>query len=117
MTGPNFRGKPPFHRGGRGRRYGKRCRGRGRPPIYYPIEVSREDLEEHGVIELSSFELKILQYADLEELTQHEIAEKLQISQTSVWRYLNRIRARIAEAISRHKNLQVIITDILKEDE
>ncbi len=95
---------------GRGRGHG-RGRGRGRPPVSYPIEVSREISRAQGEILLTSFELQLLQLSDIEELTQQQIAEKLNISQTSVWRYLKTIRVKIAEAISQHSQIVIRISD------
>jgi predicted DNA-binding protein (UPF0251 family) len=111
MTGP---GQPPFNnanfRKGRGRGHrGMHHRGIGRPPISYPMNVNRSVLLDKGLIELSSFELQILQLSDIEGLTQEEIAEKLSVSQTSIWRYLKAIRLKIAETITKHDVIDVII--------
>ena len=102
-----------FRRGGKhGRGRGRRHhRGIGRPPVSYPIDINRRITRDQIAIELTSFELQILQLSDLEELTQQEIAEKLNISQTSVWRYLKSIRLRLAEAISKHNQINIIIVD------
>ena len=102
-----------FRRGGRhGRGRGRRPhRGIGRPPVSYPIDINRRITRDQTVIELTSFELQILQLSDLEGLTQQEIAEKLNISQTSVWRYLKSIRLRLADAISKHNQINFIIID------
>ena len=97
---------------GPGRGYGRgRGRGRGRPPIAYPIDVTREISRVQGEITLTSFELQLLQLSDIEELTQQQIAERLNISQTSVWRYLKTIRIRIAEAISKHHQIVIKIVE------
>ena len=102
-----------FHRGGRhGRGRGRRHhRGIGRPPVSYPIDINRSIIREQTAIELTSFELQILQLSDLKGLTQQEIAEKLNISQTSVWRYLKSIRLKLAEAISQHNQINIVIID------
>jgi len=102
-----------FQRGGRhGRGRGRRYhRGIGRPPVSYPIDINRRITKDQIAIELTSFELQILQLSDLEGLTQQEIAEKLNISQTSVWRYLKSIRLRLAEAISQHNQINIKIID------
>ncbi len=99
------RGRP--HGRGRGRRHPRR----GRPPVFYPINVNREINTDKGIVVLSSFELQILQLSDIENLNQNEIAEKLDVSQTSVWRYLNATRKKIAEAISRHHEISIQIRD------
>ena len=100
-----------LHRGkGQGRGHG-RGRGRGRPTIAYPIEHDFRGRSSQGSIELSSFELKILQMADLEGLNQNDIAEKLEISQTSVWRYLKSVREKIAQAIAENDSVRIIIRD------
>ena len=97
---------------GPGRGYGRgRGRGRGRPPIAYPIDITRQVSREQGVIILTSFELQLLQLSDIEELTQQQIAEQLNISQTSVWRYLKTIRIKIAEAISQYNQIVIRIVD------
>ena len=97
---------------GRGRGQGRgRGRGRGRPPVVYPIEIKREVTSTKGIIELTSFEMQILKLSDLENLNQNEIAEELDISQTSVWRYLNATRKKIAKAINEHHELKVVIKD------
>lgn len=110
--------KPPpedyiMYRGrGYGRGRGRRLhRGIGRPPVAYPIEIDRRITRNQISIELTSFELQILQLSDIEGLTQQEIAEKLKISQTSVWRYLKSIRLRLADAISKHNQINIIIVD------
>jgi len=101
---------------GQGRGYGRgmgrgRGRGRGRPPVAYPIDIPRGVPRTQGVITLTSFELKLLQLSDIKELTQQQIAEQLNISQTSVWRYLKAIRTKIAEAISQHNQIEIWIAD------
>ena len=109
---------PPYRKSpsGQGRGYGRgkgrgRGRGRGRPPVAYPIEVSRTASRKLGVISLTSFELKLLVLSDIEELTQQQIADRLNISQTSVWRYLKSIRVRIAEAIAQHNQIEILVID------
>ena len=112
----NFSDEDPryYRRHGRGMGRG-RGRGRhgrvGRPPVYYPVEVRRNITHDEGVLTISSFELQILQLADNEGLNQKDIAEKLEISQTSVWRYLNALRKRIAEALSEHHRIVIEIID------
>ena len=96
------------HGRGRGRRH---YSGIGRPPVAYPIEIDRRITRNQTIVELTSFELQILQLSDIEGLTQQEIAEKLKISQTSVWRYLKSIRLRLADAISKHNQINIIIVD------
>ncbi len=96
------------HGRGRGRRH---HRGIGRPPVSYPIDIDRRITRDQITVELTSFELQILQLSDIEELTQQEIAEELSISQTSVWRYLKSIRLRLAEAISKHNQINIVIID------
>jgi predicted DNA-binding protein (UPF0251 family) len=98
-----------FHRGQR-RGHG-RGRGRGRPVVAYPIEYDLDSRTTQGTIVLSSFELRVLQMADLEGLTQNEIAEELKISQTSVWRYLKAVREKIAKAISENNTIRIAIRD------
>ena len=105
---PQRNGSGP-HRGQR-RGHG-RGRGRGRPVVAYPIEFDVEGRTTQGSIVLSSFELKVLQMADLEGLTQNEIAEKLNISQTSVWRYLKAVREKIAKAIVENDTINITIRD------
>lgn len=101
---------PP--RNGSGFRRGqRRGRGRGRPAVAYPIEYDIDSRTTQGSIELSSFELKVLQMADLEGLTQNDIAEELNISQTSVWRYLKSVREKIAKAIVENNSIRIIIRD------
>jgi len=94
---------------GKGRGYG-RGRGRGRPPVAYPIETDMRGKGSTNLI-LSSFELQILQMADIQELTQNEIGDKLQISQTSVWRYLKSARTKIAKAVAENKQIYIEIID------
>jgi len=97
---------------GYGRGMGRgRGRGRGRPPVAYPIDIPRRVSRAQGVITITSFELKLLQLSDIKELTQQQIAEQLNISQTSVWRYLKAIRTKIAEAISQHNQIEIWIAD------
>ena len=93
-------------RGGRGAR-----RGRGRPPIAFPVDLQITHSKEEGELRLTSFESKLLQLSDLEELTQQEIADKLNISQTSVWRYLKSIRKEITRAILQNKVIKIKIED------
>ncbi|MCG3221989.1 MAG: DUF134 domain-containing protein, partial [Candidatus Heimdallarchaeota archaeon] len=88
-----------------------RGRGRGRPVIAYPIEFDINSRTSQGSILLSSFELKVLQMADIEGLTQNEIAEELKISQTSVWRYLKTVREKIAKAIVENNVIRITIRD------
>ncbi len=109
---------PPYRETqyGQGRGHGRgmgrgRGRGRGRPPVAYPIEVSRTTSRKLGIISLTSFELKLLLLTDIEELTQQQIADRLNISQTSVWRYLKSIRTRIAEAIAQHNQIEILVVD------
>ena len=113
MSGRRFVPDDEFPGRGRGRGQG-RGRGhgrRGRPPVFYPVNNNREINIDKGTVVLSSFELQILQLSDLENLNQNEIAEKLNVSQTSVWRYLNATRKKIAEAISQHHEIIIQIRD------
>ncbi len=103
----DFRGRGRPHGRGRGRGQGRR----GRPPVFYPIDVNREINVDKGTVVLSSFELQILQLSDIENLNQNEIAEKLNVSQTSVWRYLSAARKKIAVAISQHHEIIIQIKD------
>ena len=117
---PYDREKVFYAERGQGRGYGRqgrgmgrgqgRGRGRGRPPVAYPIETDMRGKGSSNLI-LSSFELQILQMADIQELTQNEIGDKLQISQTSVWRYLKSARMKIAKAITENKQIQIEIID------
>ena len=119
---PNYQEDPnkntnPYPGRGGGRGYGRgqgrgqgRGRGRGRPPIAYPIDYSLSRQGSSTVI-LSSFELKILQMSDSQDLTQNEIAEQLDISQTSVWRYLKSARTKIAQAITENNHIYIEIVD------
>jgi len=84
---------------------------KGRPPVAYSIPINRRINQPHNILAISSFELEILKMADVEELTQKEIAEKLGISQTSVWRYLKGLRKRIAHSIINHNLIEIEITD------
>jgi len=96
---------------GRGRGPGRGPgKGRGRPPIAYPIETNFRKGYTSTLV-LSSFEFQILQMADVEGLNQNEIAEKLQISQTSVWRYLKAARTKIAQTIAENSEIHVEIID------
>jgi predicted DNA-binding protein (UPF0251 family) len=96
----------------RGQRRGHgRGRGRGRPAVAYSIEHDLSGRDAQSSVELSSFELKILQMADVDGLTQNEIADKLKISQTSVWRYLKAVRERIAKAIVENNTIRITIRD------
>ncbi len=94
---------------GKGRGYG-RGRGRGRPPVAYPIETDMRGKGSSNLI-LSIFLVQILQMADIQELTQNEIGDKLQISQTSVWRYLKSARTKIAKAVAENKQIYIEIID------
>ncbi len=108
---PDFQRGRGYGRGhGRGRGRGP-GRGRGRPPVAYPIDYDSSRRQKIGMIELSSFEFQILQMSDSEDLNQNEIAEKLDISQTSVWRYLKSVRSKIARAIAENNQIQIVISD------
>ncbi len=109
----SFSRKRQYEQGrGQGRGMGRgRGRGRGRPPVAYPIDLPRRASRTQGVITLTSFELKLLQLSDIKELTQQQIAEQLNISQTSVWRYLKTVRTKIAEAISQHNQIEIWIVN------
>ena len=96
---------------GRGRGFRRGACRRGRPPVAYPIGLKRNIINEEGVIELTSFELKIMELSDLEGLTQQQIAEKLNISQTSVWRYLKGAREKITNALMRYHTIRIKIID------
>ncbi|MHA1686093.1 MAG: DUF134 domain-containing protein [Candidatus Heimdallarchaeaceae archaeon] len=94
---------------GMGRGRGRRCR--GRPPVRYPVELERQTQEGEGILELSSFEARILELSDIERMTQEQIANELNISQTSVWRYLRQAREKIAKTLLHHKTIKIIIRD------
>ena len=105
-----FRGRG--HGRGRGHFRGPgRGRGRGRPPVMYPININRIASNVQGIVELTSFEMEILKLSDIENLNQNEIAEKLDVSQTSVWRYLNSTRKKIALAINKFHEIRIVIKD------
>ena len=117
MRGPDrgYNGRPYDGRG-MGRGMGRR-RGRGRPPVARAMDFDRNLFTDKGFIELSSFELQILKMSDIDQLTQDEIAQKLKItqkmdiSQTSVWRYLKAIREKIAKAVLSHDNIVIVVKD------
>ncbi len=106
----------PYDGRGMGRGMGRR-RGRGRPPVARSMDFDRNLFAVKGIIELSSFELQILKMSDIENLTQDEIAQKLKItqkidiSQTSVWRYLKTIREKLAKAILSYEFIEIHIED------
>ncbi len=107
-----FSGKGQGRGPGRGQGRGPgRGRGRGRPPIAYPIRYDVSGRQDSTTLVLSSFELQILQMADVEDLNQNEIAVKLNISQTSVWRYLKSARTKTAKALSENNQIRVEIID------
>ncbi len=106
----------PFYVGGRGPGRGRgpgmgRGRRRGRPRVAYPVDFERTIADPKGTINLTPFELKILKLAEIEGLTQNQIAKELDISQTSVWRYLNEIRTKIAKVLLNHHIIEVNILD------
>ncbi len=84
---------------------------RGRPPVAYSIDFPRENVG-RTVLQLTSFEFHILQMADLEGLTQTQIATELNISQTSVWRYLKGVRSKVATALVNSNIIELEIIDI-----
>jgi predicted DNA-binding protein (UPF0251 family) len=49
--------------------------------------------------------------ADTLDMTQQDIATKLEISQTSVWRYLKSARSKIAKAITENNQIYIEIVD------
>jgi len=113
-----------FITGGYGRGHGRGGGGgggpgrrrRGRPAVSYPVNLDRSIEDHEGFLELSTFELKLLELSDIEEkdskpLSQEEIAQQLNISQTSVWRYLKALRKKIAQAITSHNEIHVKIID------
>ncbi|MHA1347244.1 MAG: DUF134 domain-containing protein [Candidatus Heimdallarchaeaceae archaeon] len=111
MSGRGFVPEDDFPVRGRGHGRGRGQGRRGRPPVFYPVNNNREINVGKGTVVLSSFELQILQLSDLENLNQNEIAEKLNVSQTSVWRYLSATRKKIAEVISQHHEIIIQIRD------
>ncbi|TFG21452.1 MAG: DUF134 domain-containing protein [Promethearchaeota archaeon] len=85
---------------------------RGRPNISYPVDLSRSIDIHQGVLELTTFEIKLLELSDIEQnKTQEDIAKELNISQTSVWRYLKELRKKIALAIKNHNEIHIEIVD------
>lgn len=108
----NFEETPKHFKGrGRGEGGGRRKRCRGRPPVMYPIPYAREPSDREGLLELTTFEAKILELADIEGKKQEEIANILGVSQTSVWRYLKQTREKIAKAVLQHKKLNIKIIE------
>ncbi len=107
--------RKPFLFSGQGRGRGRRGKHRGRPPVSYPVQLQHEVKESLGILELTSFEIQILKLADIKSLTQQEIAETLKISQTSVWRYLKAIRARIAQTLISYKSVEIRVIDTSSE--
>jgi predicted DNA-binding protein (UPF0251 family) len=101
--------------GGYGRGHGGGRR-RGRPAVSYPVDLSRSIDDQLGFLELTTFEMKLLELSDIKEkdgksLSQEEIALLLNISQTSVWRYLKALRKKITQAIINHNEIHVKIID------
>ena len=97
---------------GHGRGGGQGGRRRGRPTISYPVDLSRSIDIHQGYLELTTFELKLLEMSDIEEKkSQEDIAKELNISQTSVWRYLKALRKKITQAIINHNEIHVKIID------
>ena len=100
---------------GRGRGRGGEGQGRrrrGRPSVSYPVNLSRSIDVHQGFLELTTFEVKLLELSDIEQnKSQEEIAKELNISQTSVWRYLKALRKKITQAIINHNEIHVKIID------
>jgi predicted DNA-binding protein (UPF0251 family) len=100
---------------GRGRGHGGEGQGRrrrGRPSISYPVNLSRSIDNHQGFLELTTFEIKLLELSDIEQnKSQEEIAKELNISQTSVWRYLKALRKKIALAIKNHNEIHIHIVE------
>ena len=101
------RGRGGGHGGGRRR---------GRPAVSYPVDLSRSIDVHQGFLELTTFELRLLELSDVEEKSQEEIAEELEVSQTSVWRYLKALRRKIALAIKNHNEIHIDIIDKKKKE-
>ena len=98
--------------GGQGRRR------RGRPSVSYPVDLSRSIDTHRGILELTTFELKLLELSDIDQnKSQEEIAQELNISQTSVWRYLKGLRKKIALVIKNHNEVKIKIIDAIKKNE
>lgn len=101
---------------GEGRGGGQGRRQRGRPVVSYPVDLYRSIDDHQGYLELTTFELKLLELSDIEQsngkpLSQEEIAQRLNISQTSVWRYLKALRKKITLAITNHNEIHIKIMD------
>lgn len=105
---------------GRGRGRGGDGQGRrrrGRPSVSYPVNLTRSVDINQGFLELTTFELKLLELSDIEQKkSQEEIAKELNISQTSVWRYLKALRKKIAIAITNHNEIHIEIIDKKKKE-
>ena len=106
--------------GGHGRGHGQGGQGRrrrGRPSVSYPVDLSRTVDVHQGFLELTTFELKLLELSDIkQDKSQEDIAKELNISQTSVWRYLKALRKKVAIAITNHNEIHIDIIDKEKKN-
>ncbi|MCY3413497.1 MAG: DUF134 domain-containing protein [Candidatus Heimdallarchaeota archaeon] len=90
--------EPRKGRRGQGRGRG-RGRGVGRPRRLPKIDSVSNDIQGVAEIELSKIDREILRLLDIEHFTQEQVAEKLEVSRATIWRYIKATRKKIAEAV------------------
>ena len=100
----------PFCPRGRHRRR-RQQRRIGRPMVEPNIKGDWEKREDKTILRIGLEGIEALRLVDQEGLTQEEAAEKMQVSRGTLWRYINRARQNIIEALLRGKVIEVRICE------
>ena len=95
------------HRGGGRRRHGRR--GLGRPRIIPEISSNWDDIEGETSLILTEHEIEVIKLVDIDDLTQEEAANKLNVSRATIWRYLKAARLKIATSLVKGSTIHVNI--------
>ena len=102
------------HGSGRGRGPGKgrgegRGRGIGRPCVIPNIDTKWTEIDGESNLNLTQTEIEVIKLTDIDNLTQEEVARKLNVSRATIWRYLQSARHKIATSIVSGTKINVTI--------
>ncbi len=99
--------------GGRGRGWRRRQMGRPRAKPCISQFISKEWPNQEGMVDLilGEEELEALRLVDKERMKQEDAAEVMNVSRGTLWRYLDRARTKVINALLAGKEIRVEIKE------
>ena len=69
------------------------------------------EIEGEADLYLTETEIEVIKLVDIDDLTQEEVARKLNVSRATIWRYLQSARFKIASSLVSGSSINVTIEE------